>query len=64
MTSLIALGKCRLAMGTAAGFFGLAIQLLVELLSAVLTRSWCPLDTLPRCFPTAFIRCRRWGTLN
>lgn len=41
MKSLIALGKSRLAQGTAVGFYGLAMQLVVQLLSVpVLTRSW------------------------
>ncbi|MDL2353502.1 MAG: hypothetical protein QFC78_11740 [Pseudomonadota bacterium] len=41
MNRLLTLGKSRLAQGTAAGFYGLAMQLLVQLLSVpVLTRSW------------------------
>ena len=41
MRSLLSLGKSRLALGTAVGFYGLAMQLLVQLLSVpVLTRSW------------------------
>ena len=41
MKSLITLGKSRLALGTAVGFYGLAMQLLVQLLSVpILTHSW------------------------
>ena len=41
MKSLITLGKSRLARGTAVGFYGLAMQLLVQLLSVpVLTHAW------------------------
>jgi len=41
MKSLITLGKSRLAQGTAVGFYGLALQLVVQLLSVpVLTHSW------------------------
>lgn len=41
MRSLITLGKSRLVLGTAVGFYGLAMQLLVQLLAVpVLTRSW------------------------
>ena len=41
MKSLITLGKSRLALGTAVGVYGLALQLLVQLLSVpILTHSW------------------------
>ena len=41
MKALLNFGKSRLALGTAAGFYGLAMQLLIQLLSVpVLTRSW------------------------
>ena len=41
MKSLITFGKSRLAQGTAVGFYGLAMQLVVQLLSVpVLTHSW------------------------
>ena len=41
MKSLITLGRSRLAQGTAAGIYGLAIQLGIQLVSVpVLTRSW------------------------
>jgi O-antigen/teichoic acid export membrane protein len=41
MKRLITLGKTRLAQGTAVGFYGVAMQLLIQLLSVpVLTRSW------------------------
>ena len=41
MKSLVTLGKSRLALGTAVGFYGLGLQLLIQLLSVpVLTHAW------------------------
>ncbi|MFM5918471.1 MAG: lipopolysaccharide biosynthesis protein [Novosphingobium sp.] len=41
MKSLLTLGKTRLAQGTAAGIYGLGVQLAIQLVSVpVLTRSW------------------------
>ena len=41
MTPFARLARTRLALGTAAGFFGLGVQLLVQLISVpVLTRQW------------------------